>query len=161
MSPTLVALALCVAGAALEGLAAGGGIRARFAELRLPRLSPPLAVWIVIGAGYYAMCFVILYRLLASPVGSDTARGLAVGLLCVLMLVNAGWGLLFFRLKNVRWSFFAFPPYVALAVALEATLLGTDRVAAVVLAPYLFYLIYATWWGYRLWRLNEPPDQAA
>jgi tryptophan-rich sensory protein len=29
-----------------------------------------------------------------------------------------------------------------------------DQVAALTLVPYLIYLIYATWWAYRLWRLN-------
>jgi len=161
MSPTLLALILCAAAAALEGLAAGGSVKARFGELRLPPLSPPLAVWIGIGVGYYVICLVILSRLLATPLASATTGRLALGLICALMLANAAWGLLFFRRRDLRLSFLAFPPYAVLALALGATLLGVDRIAALVLLPYLLYLIYATWWGYRLWRLNEPSDRAA
>jgi len=154
MSPTLLALSLCAAAAALEGLAAGGGVKARFAELRLPPFSPPLAVWIGIGVGYYVICFFILSRLLAAPPASATTGRLALGLVCLLMLANAAWGLLFFRRRDLRLSFLAFPPYAVLTLALGTTLWVVDRLAAVVLLPYLLYLIYATWWGYRLWRLN-------
>ena len=43
-SPLFVALAMCAASAALEGLLSGRGVRGRFAELRLPTWSPPLGV---------------------------------------------------------------------------------------------------------------------
>lgn len=154
MNPSLLALMLCAAAAALEGLAAGGGVRARFAELRLPPFSPPLAVWIGIGVGYYFICFVILSRLLATPLAGAAPGRLALGLVCSLMLANAAWGLLFFRRKDLRLSFLALPPYAVLTLALGITLSTVDRVAALVLLPYLLYLIYATWWGCRLWRLN-------
>lgn len=161
MRPALIAFVLCVVAAALESVAAGGGVKARFAQLRLPRLSPPLTVWIAIGVGYYVMCFVILSRLLAAPLVNSAMGRVALGLTCALMLANAAWGLLFFRRRNLRASFLAFPPYVVLTLALGAALLRVDRIAAMILAPYLLYLVYATWWGYRLWRLNEPSGGAA
>lgn len=155
MQPTLLAVLMCVVAAVLEGWAAGGGVRARFAELRLPRFSPPLAVWVGIGLGYYVICFLILRRLFSMPL-PDRGVQLALALLGALMLVNAGWGLLFFRLRDLRLSFLAFPPYGLLALALAAALARVDPPAAWILLPYLLYLVYATWWGYRLWRLNAP-----
>jgi benzodiazapine receptor len=154
MRSAFLALLVCALAATLEGWAAGGGVKTRFAQLRLPAFSPPFAVWIGIGLGYYAMCFLILWRLLTTPLASPTGR-LALALLGALMLANAAWGFLFFRLRNLRLSFLAFPPYVLLTLALEVALLGVDRLAALILLPYLVYLVYATWWGYRLWRLND------
>jgi benzodiazapine receptor len=154
MRSAILAFLVCALAAILEGWAAGGRVKARFAQLRLPPLSPPFVLWIGIGLGYYAMCFFILWRLLTTPIASPTVR-LGLALLGALMLANAAWGVFFFRLRNLRLSFLAFPPYVLLTLALEAVLLGVDRLAALIMLPYLLYLIYATWWGYRVWRLND------
>jgi tryptophan-rich sensory protein len=153
MRSALIAFLICAFAATLEGWAAGGNVKARFTQLRLPRFSPPFAVWIGIGLGYYVMCFFLLWRLLATPLAGSA---LALALLGTLMIVNAAWGVLFFRRRNLRSSFLAFPPYMLLTLALGVALLRVDHLAALILLPYLVYLIYATWWGYRVWRLNEP-----
>jgi translocator protein len=152
MHPALIALLICAAGAALEGVLAGGGVRARFAELRQPPFSPPLTVWFVIGGAYYIICFVILYRLLVSEL--STTHRVALLLLLALMIANAAWGLLFFRRKNLRASFLAFLPYTLVAMVLMLVLARIDRTSALVLTPYLLYMGYSVWWSYRLWALN-------
>ena len=153
MPPIALSLAICGVAALLEGLLAGGGVRQRFAELRLPPLSPPIGLWVAIGILYYLICFVILHRLLAGGLSSPFASA-AFGLLLMIMLFNAGWGYLFFRLRSVRASFLALFPYVALVFVLAGLLLWLDPIALAFLLPYLAYLGYAIWWGHRLWRLN-------
>jgi tryptophan-rich sensory protein len=154
--PFIISLLLCIVAAALEGAFAGGGVKQRFAELRQPRFSPPLLVWVGIGVLYYAMCFVVFYRILSSGPYSALAL-IAFGLVLTLMLANAVWNYVFFRRKNTRASFLFFFGYGVLALALAGILLGVDNLAASLLMAYLVYLVYATWWGYSLWRLNEPP----
>lgn len=155
LTPPLVwSLTICVAAASLEAVLAGRGVHRRFAELRLPPLSPPLAVWVSIGVLYYALCFFVLYRLLAAS-STTFLRPVALGFLIVIMLSNAGWGYLFFRRKDLRASFLAFIPYGLLVLALAGILVPLDPTAAWLLLPYIAYLGYATWWGRRLWRLNE------
>ena len=97
--PILLALAVCILEAVLEGAFAGGGVKQRFAELRMPRLSPPLAVWIVIGVVYYLISGVVLYRLLSLQSGAW--RRVALVLILVVLLVNAFWNYLFFRLRKL------------------------------------------------------------
>jgi tryptophan-rich sensory protein len=46
-----------------------------------------------------------------------------------------GWTYIFFRARNLR----------AVALALMVCLLSVDRVAALVFAPYLVYLVFANW----------------
>jgi len=75
--PLLYALGTCLVSVALEGLFAGGGIKQRLAELRVPEFTPPLWGWIVIGLCYYVICFVVLYRLFSLP-ATDTLRPLAL-----------------------------------------------------------------------------------
>jgi translocator protein len=150
----IIAFAICVAGAALEGALAGRGVRARFAELRQPRYSPSLTVWFLIGGVYYIICFVLLYRLLASMLPT-AAHKAAFVLLLVLMAANALWGFLFFRRRDLQLSFLAFLPYGLVGIALALVLVVIDLTAALVFIPYLIYLGYAAWWSHRLWALNR------
>lgn len=151
--PLLYSLGICIVSAVLEGLFAGSGIRQRLAELRVPRGSPPLWTWIVIGLCYYAICFVLLYRLFSRP-EPTTLRNVALVLLCVLMFINAAWNWFFFRTRNLRHAFAIGLPYGLVAVALVAVLLRLDPISAWWLSPYLVYLLYASVWSYRIMQLN-------
>ena len=151
--PFLQSLAICAVSATLEGILAGRGVRERFAELRLPRYSPPLPVWFVIGGLFYVVCFTVLYRLFRLP--SSTLRDTGLGLLVGMMLTNALWNYTFFRARNTFVSFVAFLPYGLMALALFILTLQLDRVTAWVLAPYIVYLGYATVWGYAVWNRNR------
>ena len=154
-----IALAICTAGAVAEVLAAGTGVRERFAELCLPRHSPPLEVWVAVGILYYAVCFIVAYRLLR---GSwNPVRSLPLALLLVLMTANALWNYLFFRRKALGASAAAFVPYTILALVLFVSLLGVDRVASWVFFLYVAYLSYAAWWLFALRRANTTSERAA
>jgi len=156
-----LSLLVCAAAALLEGLAAGRDVKRRFTELSLPRFSPPFGIWVVIGLLYYTTCWLILQRLLTASL-TTAPRALALVVLVSVMVANAGWTYLFFRLRNLRASFVAFLPYSALVLILAGILSRVDRAAATILVPYLLYLVYATWWGYSCWRLNTPrPERAA
>jgi len=153
------ALIICVASALLEGLAAGSGVRQRFAELRLPRFSPPLPVWVGIGLFYYVICFAISNRLLDAGIGFSL-RGGAFALLLVLMGINIFWNVIFFRRKDVRASYISFWPYLLVALAFLLVLGSVDTLAAWIFLPYFLYLGYAIWWGRRLWQLNASMPRA-
>ena len=150
--PFVYAIALCAAAAALEGVFAGRGVRQRLAELSLPRYSPPLSVWFVIGGLFYAMCFTVLYRLFRLP--ASRSRDLALALILGMMLMNALWNFAFFRMRAPFLSFVAFLPYALLAVMLLVLTLTLDRIAAWALLPYVLYLVYALAWGYGVWQRN-------
>lgn len=150
--PFVYAISLCAAAAALEGALAGRGVRERLAELRLPRYSPPLSVWFVIGGLFYAMCFTVLYRLFRLPV--SRSRDVALALIVGMMLMNALWNFAFFRMRALFLSFLAFLPYVLLAGTLLVLTLALDPIAAWAILLYVLYLIYAIAWGYGVWKRN-------
>jgi translocator protein len=154
VSPTILALVSCVAAAALEGTLAGRGVRQRLAELRMPPYSPSFSVWFAIGAVYYAMSFLVLRHLLATTAFRPAVL-IALALLVIILLLNALWSVLFFRWRDLRASFVAFSPYIAVVVALVALLSGLYPFGAALFACYGVYLLYALWWGYHLWRLND------
>jgi tryptophan-rich sensory protein len=155
LSPTVLGVIICVTAAILEGALAGTGARQRLAQLRMPPYSPPFALWLVIGFLFYAMCFVILRHVLSSGLVSSS-QVFALVLTVVLLLANAFWTVLFFRWRDLRASFIAFVPYALLVAALVILLARTDPLGAILLSFYCIYLIYATRWGYHLWRLNTP-----
>ena len=158
LSPIFLGVIICAAAAVLEGLLAGEGVRQRLAQLRMPPYSPPFALWLVIGFLFYAMCFVILRHVLSTGLVSPS-EVFALVLTIVLLLANAFWSVLFFRWRDLRASFIAFVPYTILVAALVILLGRTYPLGAILLSLYCIYLIYATRWGYHLWRLNTPNAQ--
>ena len=149
----LEALAICIAGAALEGLLAGRGAKSRLAQLRQPPYSPPFPVWIGIGFCYYTICFVILSRLIGST--PSPLWRIAFVLLVALLIGNALWNLVFFRLKNLEASAVVLVVYVAMALGFAIILKVVDPVSGWVFLPYVIYLAYATWWFLSLRKLNR------
>lgn len=155
MSRALIySFVVCLVSVVLEGAFAGSGIKSRLAELRVPRLAPPLWGWIAIGLCYYAICFSVLYRLFRSPADSRAPLALLAGV----MLTNAFWNYYFFRTRNLLHAFLIGIPYSLLAVVLFGFLVQSDRAAAWILFPYLAYLLYANYFGYRIWKLNQSPS---
>ena len=154
--PILFSLAICMLGAALEGLFAGSGIKQRLASLRVPSYTVPFWGWMVIGGLYYVICFSVLYRLFLLP--SSLGRTAAFALIGAFMFMNALWNYFFFRTRNLFHAYVLGLPYSTVAISLFLVLLlRLDKVAAWCLLPYLLYLFfYANLYGYRVWKLNSP-----
>jgi tryptophan-rich sensory protein len=148
-------LIACAVAALAEGVLAGKGVKARFAELRLPTGTPRLWAWSVIGAAYYVLFFVLLKSLLSHPPGSSYWTLIALALSAVLLTANAVWNWIFFRRKDCWLSFAFFAPYLLSAFILAAVLHRIRSPMFGWYAIYLAYLLYATWWGYRVWLLNR------
>lgn len=149
-----IALGVCLCSAALEGVFAGRNVKATFARLRFPRYSLPLWAWFVVGAAYYVLFFVIVFRILRAD-HHPALRIISLVLTLKTMFINALWNLLFFRLRNLFLSLIVGIPYGLIAITLFVCLLKLDPVAACTLSLYLVYLFYANYWGYALWKLNR------
>ena len=72
---------------------------------------------------------------------------------------NVSWNWIFFRKKDLWLSFVFFVLYLLLAFALAGVLHRIRNPFSGWYALYLAYLVYATWWGYRVWRLNRGSSQ--
>jgi tryptophan-rich sensory protein len=150
-------LGVCIVGAILEGLAAGNNVKPFFSKLRFPRYSAPLWVWYIIGALYYVICFVILYRLFRYD-GDSPLWPAAFTLILIVMATNALWNYIFFRARSLSGAYLLGFPYTLVAIGLFLCLTQVDKVAAWAFVPYLIYLIYAAWWSYGLLKLNRSPE---
>ena len=124
------------------------------AELRLPRYALPLWIWSIVGLAYYILFFLVLTSLLGSlPTPGWTPA--ALGLAGILLAANATWNWVFFRKKDLRLSLTLFVPYVLAAIALGLVLVRLENPLSLWYLLYLAYLVYATWWGFQVWRLNR------
>ena len=151
----LASLAICGIAAALEGACAGKNVRSFFASLRFPRYSAPLWVWTIIGGGYYLLFFFIIYRLFRLSRYSNLWIA-AFGLIVFMMIVNALSNYVIFRARNLYLSFIIGAIFPIMDVTLFVRLMALDQTAALAMIPYLLYRVYAVFWGYALWRANQP-----
>ena len=149
----LAALLVCAAAAALEGAFAGRGVRRRLDALKQPPGSPPFRFWVGIGLFYYFVCAVVLTRLF--HLTRSRLWWATFATILVLLFVNALWNLAFFRLGNLEATVRIHFAYAAVALASAVLLSRLDPVSAWVFAPYLIYLIYATWWMLSVRQLNR------
>jgi tryptophan-rich sensory protein len=146
----LIALALCVAAAALEALCAGRDPMGQLKALKQPRWSPPNWVWVLIGIAWYAICFTGLGRLL--PFWPEAK--LPVILLALLMLANGAANIPLFRMRRLDLAFAFILPYWPLLAGLLWAACPLDRLTCALFAVYALYQLYAAAWGWALWRLN-------
>jgi hypothetical protein len=154
----LWALAACVAAAFLEGMMSGTGIIARFAELRLPKGALPPWSWPVVGGAYYVLFFFLLRSILVRP-AIPLWTPVTITLVVLLLIANASWNWIFFRKKDLWLSFICFVPYWLLSLMLAGVL---HHIRSPLLGWYTLYpayLLYASWWGYHVWRLNSGASQ--
>ena len=150
----LISIGVCVLAAALEGACAGNNVKSYFATLRSPSYAAPLWVWYIIGVGYYATFFFILYRIL--KLQSDSLlKPVTLALVLFMMMANAVWNYVFFRARKLLLAFVTGSAVPLFDTALLICLVGLDRVAAWSLVPYLLYRLYAVYWGYALWKMNR------
>lgn len=154
-SDLLITTAICIVSALLEGLFAGKNVKPFLKKLRSPWYAPPLSVWIVIGGLYYVIFFFLIYRILRHE-GDEALRTTALVLALLMMAINAFYNYVFFRAQNLFYCLLTGIPYIPAAIALFACLLALEPVAAWVFFPYLLYLIYVSFLGYKFWKLN--PD---
>jgi benzodiazapine receptor len=152
--PFVVSLGICILAAAAEGVLSGKRPMEALETLRLPRFTPPPRAWIIIGVFYYIICFTVLVRLLRMD-GGNRLQYSAIVLMFVLLALNALFNSVLFRSRNLFAAFLLFVPYDLVAVTLQICLFCLDNTAAYVFVPYLAYLVFATVWGYQLWRLNS------
>jgi tryptophan-rich sensory protein len=124
--PIIYAIGSCLTGAVAEGVLMGKGGRRFMDSLKQPRCTPPLWAWSLIGAAYYLICGIAIYRLT-----SHAAPSLwAISLVGAVIAANSFWNYIYFRRRDLRLAFWYSVLYALLVIALIAVLIPADPVAA-------------------------------
>ena len=146
-----VIVTLAVGG--LGGLATASSVTTWYATLNKPGFTPPNAVFGPVWTLLYVLMAISAWRVWRTP-GSAKARQAALGFWAAQLLLNFVWSFLFFGLRAPG---LALAEVLVLLLALAATLVlswRVDRIAGLLLAPYLAWVAFASLLTFEVWRLN-------
>jgi tryptophan-rich sensory protein len=111
-----------------------------YAGLTKPSFTPPNAVFGPVWTILYILMAVAVWR-----IGSaDPRRRRAVALFSVQLVLNAIWSPVFFGLEMPRLGLFVIVMLLVILAATVAAFWRLDRLAGMLLVPYLVWVCYAT-----------------
>jgi tryptophan-rich sensory protein len=141
----------------LSGTMSGSGAdQAWFAALRKPAGYPPPATFGLVWSVLYILMGVALAMVLAAA--GARGRGPAALAFAVQLAINLAWSPLFFGAHRITW---ALADILLLDLAVVVTILLFARIrprAAWLLAPYLAWILFATYLNFALLRDNRALD---
>ena len=151
MKTTIVAVGAVAAAAAIGGIAADPG-SAWYRSLRKPRWQPPPPAYALVWTPLYVTIAYAGARALTRARSRDRSQ-LAGGLIVDLAL-NAAWTPLFFRARRPRAALAEIACLNIANVLLTRQMWRADRVAAVLLLPYVGWTAFAAALNAEIVRLN-------
>ena len=147
----IVVVTLAIGG--LGGLATASSVTTWYATLNKPGFTPPNAVFGPAWTLLYVLMAISAWRVWRRP-GPAKARRTALRLWALQLALNFAWSFLFFGLRAPA---VALAEVLILLVAIAATLAASwrvDRIAGLLLAPYLAWVGFASVLTFEIWRLN-------
>ncbi len=153
----LVALALAaapvVAAAVIGNLATIPNIAPWYAGLVKPSFNPPNWVFGPAWTTLYMLMTVAFWRVLRTAPGAPGRTG-AIGWFLAQMVLNAAWSVAFFGAHSPLGGLLVIGPLLIAIAATIRSFAGLDRPAALLLAPYIAWVSFATVLNVAVWRLN-------
>ena len=124
-----------------------------YAGLAKPAFTPPNWLFPVAWTLLYAMMALAVWRILALP-GNRPGRRAAVAAFFAQLALNGLWSFAFFGARSPLAGLVVILALIAAILATMRLFWRLDRVAALLLAPYLAWVAYATVLNGAIWRLN-------
>ena len=145
-------VALCLGIGALGASIAATSVESWYSGLVKPSFNPPDEVFGPVWTVLYILMGVAAWRVWRSA-DRDITRG-PLTLFALQLAINLGWTVVFFGLQKIAS---AVATIVVLDVAVLVTMLAfraVDRVAALLMMPYVAWVAFATVLNVAIWRLN-------
>ena len=145
-------VALCLGIGALGASVTATSVETWYAGLVKPSFNPPDEVFGPVWTVLYILMGVAAWRVWRSA-DRDTTRG-PLTLFALQLAINLGWTVVFFGLQKIAS---AVATIVVLDVAVLVTMLAfrsVDRLAALLMLPYVVWVAFATVLNVAIWRLN-------
>ncbi len=144
-------LAASAAVAAVGGAATATSVTTWYPSLVKPPFNPPDWVFGPVWTVLYIMMAVASWRVWCSD---KPGRGPALVAYALQLVLNLGWSLIFFGLQQPGLAFIEIIALVAMVALTLQRFWKIDQVAAVMLAPYLAWISFATILNAAIWMLN-------
>jgi benzodiazapine receptor len=145
-------VALCLGIGALGASVVQTSVDTWYAELIKPDFTPPDWVFGPVWTLLYVLMAVAAWRVWRAA-DSDTARG-PLTLFALQLALTLAWTVVFFGLLKIGA---AVATIIVLDVGVIVTVLAfrtVDRIAALLMVPYLAWVAFATVLSIAIWRLN-------
>ena len=124
-----------------------------YAGLAKPAFTPPNWLFPVAWTLLYAMMALAVWRILRLP-RSHPGRSSAVAAFFTQLALNGLWSFAFFGARSPLAGLVVILALVGAILVTIRAFWGLDRTAALLLAPYLAWVAYATILNGAIWRLN-------
>jgi translocator protein len=137
----------------LVALAAASGAIALpdawYVALTKPSFNPPNWVFPPAWTALYIIMAIAAWR-----VYRITGLGRDIGFWVAQLILNAAWSPLFFGLHRITWAMIDIVLLLALIVTTTVLFWRRDRIAGVLMLPYLAWVSFATLLTASIWHLN-------
>jgi tryptophan-rich sensory protein len=151
-------LAAAFAAAALGGLATASSVKSWYPALAKPAWTPPPWLFGPAWTLLYTAMSIAAWRVWRLPADSaadgNDARSCTLRLWWAQLALNAAWSWAFFYFRNPAAGLPVIGALLGLLIWLQVRLPRLDRVAAVLWAPYVLWVSFASALNLAIWRLN-------
>ena len=130
----------------------GGPDNYWFAALEKPAINPPSYLFGIVWPILYLLMGLAL-ALVLSAWGAK-GRTIAIVVFVVQFLVNLAWSPVFFTLQQIDWALWTIITLDVLVLITIALFWRVRRLAAVLLLPYLAWILFATALNFQFLQLN-------
>ncbi|MBN9061715.1 MAG: tryptophan-rich sensory protein [Rhizobiales bacterium] len=153
LSQALLAVAPVMAAALIGQAFTTPNLAPWYASLVKPAFNPPNGVFAPVWTVLYAMMAYAFWRVLRAP-ASGARRSRAATFFLTQLGLNALWSIAFFGLQNPALGLVVIVALIAMIVATIQDFLAIDPPAALLMAPYLCWVTFATLLNASIWLLN-------
>lgn len=123
-----------------------------YQQLEKPAFNPPSWVFGPVWTALYLAMAVAAWRVWIRH--GHAAAG-ALALYAVQLLLNFGWSFLFFGMQEIGLALAEIVVYALVVAATIVAFYRKDRIAGLLLAPLLAWVLFATALNFAIWRLNS------
>ncbi|MGL4774165.1 MAG: TspO/MBR family protein [Clostridium sp.] len=151
--PFIISILIPLGGGALIGLLTKNTVLI-YSKLTIPLLAPPSWIFGVVWPILYILMGIASYRIyMIRDEGKDVGSSLFFYLLQ--LLLNFLWPIVFFSFRLYGLSFILLVVLFIFIIITFIQFLKIDKVAGILLIPYIAWIIYAGFLNFVVWMFNE------
>ena len=147
-------VALTLVAAAVGGIITASPVQTWYQTIQRPPWNPPDWLFGPVWTILYLMMAVALWRVWRLGWGESGVR-VAVVLFLIQLILNVLWSFVFFGLRQPGWGFLEIVVLWGFILATLITFYRLERLAGLLLIPYLAWVTFAGILNGVVWRLNR------
>ena len=150
----IIAVAACQAAGILGSVFTFSEIPTWYATLAKPALNPPSWIFGPVWITLYTLMGIALYLVWQKGWQKREVK-IALGVFAAQLVLNSGWSIIFFGLKELGWALAEIVVLLGFITAAIVLFYRINRWAAYLLLPYLAWSSFAAYLTWAIWSLNR------